>query len=713
MNTSPLFVSCAQGLEYLLVDELLALGCATATAARAGVNATGTLEHAMRAVMWSRLASRVLWPIAKFQCEDEQALYDEVSKIDWEQHIPLLASFAVNAHVSGNALKHEQYAALRVKDAIVDQLRGQTGVRPDIDTEHPDVRVDLVVQKGQATLSIDLGGQSLHRRGWRSAQGAAPLKENLAAAMLMRGKWMQVYANGGALLDPMCGAGTLVIEGALMAGDVAPGLQRHQGLPPTRWMGLPVALWKGLQEEATTRAEAGLSALRPVFFGSDLDPRAIDSAKENAARAGIAAACTFEQADVADLPKLTFETGLVVCNPPYDKRLESNASEYRALGDALQRIAPEWTGSILCGSDALAKALGLRWKKAYPLRNGALECSLLVIERMRQEVREVSAPAALSDGAQMVANRIRKNLKSSKAWRQREGINNWRAYDADIPEYAAAVDVYTESGTGHVWLHVQEYQAPSEIPEAVTRKRFADLLAGVREVFQVDRERVAVKTRRIAKGGSKYGQFDQRNDFIVVEEGAARLRVNLFDYLDTGVFLDHRPLRKRIHDEAEDTRFLNLFCYTGVASIQAALGRARSTTSVDLSGTYLQWLADNLAENQLAGRQHQIIQADVMQWLSQERAQYDLIFCDPPTFSNSKRAEDFEVQKSHVELIRLCVDRLAPGGTLYFSNNARRFKLDTDALATLVDIEDITHASIPPDFARNSKIHRAWRMTAK
>lgn len=689
------------------------MGCPAATAARAGVNATGSLEDALRAVMWSRLASRVLWPIAKFPCEDEQALYDAVSKIDWELHIPLLASFAVNAHVSGNALKHEQYAALRVKDAIVDQMRAETGVRPDIDTEHPDVRVDLVVQKGQGTLSIDLGGQSLHRRGWRSAQGAAPLKENLAAAMLMRGKWAQVYAEGGALLDPMCGAGTLLIEGALMAGDIAPGLQRHQGLPPTRWMGLPVSLWKGLQEAAEARAEAGLAALRPVFFGSDLDARAIESARENAARAGIAQVCTFTQMDVAELPPLEAAAGLVVCNPPYDKRLESNPSEYRALGDALQRIVPEWSGSILCGSDTLAKALGLRWKKAYPLRNGALECSLLVIERMKQEVRAPAAPAALSDGAQMVANRLRKNLKAGKTWRQREGIANWRVYDADIPEYAAAIDVYTEVGSQTPWVHVQEYQAPAEIPETVTRKRFADVLAAVREVFTVDRDHVAVKTRRIAKGGSKYGQFDQRNQFIVVEESAARVRVNLFDYLDTGIFLDHRPLRMRIHDEAEDTRFLNLFCYTGVATVQAALGRARSTTSVDLSGTYLQWLADNLAENNLAGRQHQIIQADVMQWLKEERAQYDLIFCDPPTFSNSKRAEDFEVQKSHVELIRLCVERLAPGGVLYFSNNARRFKLDTEALDAFVDIQDITAASIPPDFARNSKIHRAWRITAK
>jgi 23S rRNA (guanine2445-N2)-methyltransferase / 23S rRNA (guanine2069-N7)-methyltransferase len=188
------------------------------------------------------------------------------------------------------------------------------------------------------------------------------------------------------------------------------------------------------------------------------------------------------------------------------------------------------------------------------------------------------------------------------------------------------------------------------------------------------------------------------------------LRVNLFDYLDTGLFLDHRPLRLRIADEAQDTRFLNLFGYTGAATVHAALGRARSTTTVDLSATYLQWCADNLQENNVGGARHRLVQADALQWLESDNGQYDLVFCDPPTFSNSKRAQDFDIQGEHVRLLRAAVARLAPGGVLYFSNNFRRFRLDAETIADFAACEDISAQTIPPDFARDARIHRCWRL---
>jgi len=260
---------------------------------------------------------------------------------------------------------------------------------------------------------------------------------------------------------------------------------------------------------------------------------------------------------------------------------------------------------------------------------------------------------------------------------------------------------------------VQEYAAPAEIPEATTRKRLSDLLLAVREVFGLPREKVAVKTRSTGKGGSKYGHFDHRGQFLTVEEGAAKLQVNLFDYLDTGLFLDHRPLRARMALEARGKRFLNLFCYTGVATVQAAVQGAAQTTSVDLSATYLEWLADNLRGNGIGGTRHRIAQADALKWLEADTGEYDVVFCDPPTFSNSKRADDFDVQRDHVRLLRAAVARLAPGGVLYFSNNFRRFRLDEAALAEFAQVEDISAATIPPDFARNARIHRAWRLTAR
>jgi len=714
------FASCGKGLEYLLVDELLALGCTRATAAVAGVNVEGELRDAQRSVLWSRLASRVLWPLTEFDCPDEHALYAGAAAVAWSEHLPPGRTLAVDAHVSGGALTHARYAALRVKDAVVDTLRAATGSRPDVYVEAPDLRLNLVVRKGRAVLSVDLGGGPLHRRGWRRQQGEAPLKETLAASMLMRGDWPRVYRDGGALLDPMCGSGTLVIEGALMAADVAPGLLRHGDVLPTRWAGFDAAAWRALREEAQARADAGLAKLRPVFFGRDLDPHAVGAARANAREAGVDHAIDWTVAEIRRLPdeapvfaKATSAgRGVVVCNPPYDLRLAADPALYRALGEALKAAVPAWRASLLCGSKDLAHATGLRATKTYQLFNGAIECTLLVADPVAPARRERDdAPVVLSDGAQMVANRLRRNGRKLKAWREREGVTCWRAYDADLPEYAAAIDVYiTDEVTPRTFLHVQEYAAPADIPEDVQRRRLNDLLAAAREVFGVPREQVALKTRARGKGGSKYGAFDARGELLPVREGRARLKVNLFDYLDTGLFLDHRPMRLRLAEEAHDARFLNLFGYTGAATVHAALGGARLTTTVDLSGTYLEWCADNLRENGVGGTRHRLVQADALAWLESDTHEYDLVFCDPPTFSNSKRAQDFDVQASHVRLLRAAVARLAPEGVLYFSNNYRRFRLDEAALASFAIVEDISPETIPPDFARDMRIHRCWRI---
>ena len=588
-DTKKFFVSCAKGLEYLLADELLALGATKATAALAGANAEGDPAAIYRAILWSRLASRVIWPLAEFECADEQALYDGVAAIDWSAHLDAEATLAVDAHVSGDAITHARFAALRVKDAIVDQFRDRTGVRPSVDTDAPDLRLNLLVRKGRAIVSIDLGGGSLHKRGWRAMQNEAPLKETLAAAMLLRGHWPKVYADGGGLLDPMCGSGTLLIEGALMAADVAPGLARNDPAAPSRWRGFDAALWQRLVDEARERARAGRETLRHCFHGSDSDPHAIRAAQANAQAAGVAEVIAFRVLAVQQLEAPAEATGLAICNPPYDQRLAADEGLYRDLGDALQRATPQWRVTILAGDEHLARATGLRASKRYAFFNGAIECLLLVCEHAQSAPRATGvaqATAPLSEGARMIANRLRKNQRKYKSWRQRERVGCYRVYDADLPEYAAAIDVYSEdAGEERVFLHVQEYQAPSTIPEADARRRFGEIVRAATDVFELPRERIAIKTRARGKGGSKYGAMDQRGEFVVVREGGARLRVNLFDYLDTGLFLDHRPLRARIAAQAQGKRFLNLFAYTGAASVQAAIGGAAQTTSVDLSAT--------------------------------------------------------------------------------------------------------------------------------
>jgi len=717
------FVSCAKGLEYLLVDELQALGAARATATLAGANVEGTLADAQRAVLWSRLASRVLWPLAEFDCPDERALYEGASALPWHEHLAAGHTLAVDAHVSGEAITHARYAAQRVKDAVVDGFRARGLERPSVDVESPDLRLNLSLRKARAVLSVDLGGGPLHRRGWRAARHEAPLKENLAAGVLLRGGWPALYAEGGALLDPMCGSGTLLIEGALMAAGVAPGLGRMtiaaaesdagaDAVLPTRWRGFDAAAWRMQVAEARDRAAGGLAALRAAFHGSDLDPQAVSAARANAQAAGVAAAIAFEVRDIAALAPPPAARGLAVCNPPYDRRLAADAVLYRRLGDALRRAVPAWRASLLCGDAGLAQATGLRAARKYQVFNGALECALIVCDPVQPAPREAGAPRELGEGARMFANRLERNLRRLKGWRSGEQVGCFRAYDADLPEYAAAIDVYAEDGGAQrTFLHVQEYAAPAEIPEADVRRRRHELLAAAREVFGVPHEQVALKTRERGKGGSKYGRMQQRGERMAVRENGARLWVNLFDYLDTGLFLDHRPLRRRMAREARGKRFLNLFCYTGVASVQAAVAGAAQTTSVDLSATYLQWCADNLALNGLGGAAHRLVQADAVAWLEAERGLYDVVFCDPPTFSNSARADDFDVQREHVRLLRAAVARLAPDGVLYFSNNFRRFRLDEDAVAQFARCQEISAQTIPPDFERNARIHRAWRLT--
>ncbi|RUL80014.1 bifunctional 23S rRNA (guanine(2069)-N(7))-methyltransferase RlmK/23S rRNA (guanine(2445)-N(2))-methyltransferase RlmL [Dyella choica] len=703
------FATCPKGLEYLLRDELMSLGAVEVHEALAGVRFSGSLETAYRACLWSRLASRILLPVAEFEAASDEALYAGVQSIDWSEHLALHATLAVDANTAQSKLTHSQYLAQRVKDAVVDQFRQRGHARPDVDTEEPDVRINLRLRRDRATVSIDLAGAPLHRRGWRETQGEAPLKENLAAAMLLRAGWPAIYAQGGALLDPMCGSGTIVIEGALMAADVAPGLRReYYGF--LGWKQHDIALWRSLLDEASRRAEIGLPALRSCFFGSDADSRMVQMAKRNAQEAGIAGFFTLDRHDALHVrPPPGFTQGLVITNPPYGERLgerESLPRFYRNLGETLRDHFNGWRAAVLAGDAELGRATTLRAEKKYTLYNGALETVLLIFElHARDETPREKPP--LSPGAQMLKNRLEKNARHLRKRLEREGIHAWRAYDQDLPEYAAAIDVYADkSGSTH--LHVQEYRAPADVPVEVTRTRLREIARAAGEVFDTPRARIAIKTRERGKGGSKYGQFDQRGEFIEVEEGGLTFLVNLYDYLDTGLFLDHRLVRAKVRELAAGRRFLNLFAYTATASVYAAAGGARDTTSVDLSGTYLEWASRNLALNGFAGERHRLVQADAAGFLERTRERYGLIYVDPPTFSNSKRAEDFDVQRDHVKLLLACAQRLAHDGVILFSNNFRRFSLDREALAPQLAIEPWGAGSIPFDFSRRANIHDCW-----
>lgn len=702
------FAPCPKGLEYLLRDELVALGASSVREALAGVHFEGDARVGYVACLWSRLASRILLTLVEFPASDGEALYRGVAALDWSFHLAADATLAVSAHGHTRGIDNTQYAALRVKDAIVDQFRERTGTRPSVDTERPALRLNLVLRQGKGTLSIDLAGGSLHQRGYRFGAGEAPLKENLAAAMLERAQWRAAYAAGGALVDPMCGSGTLLIEGALMAADVAPGLLRaHWGF--SGWRGHDPEVWAEVLAAAHERARAGLKALRPVFFGNDVNAAVLGAAKQNAQLAGVAGFFKLSHVPVVRLEAPpTQAPGLVICNPPYGERMgdaDELAGVYRELGQALKRGFAGWRAAVITNSTELGHAIGLKAQRRYQLMNGALECTLYCFDTITAgELRE-RGERPLSPAAQELANRLAKNLKHLKPRLARESIACYRAYDADLPEYSAAIDVYCG------YVHVQEYAPPAEIPEEKARRRLEEIVEVAARVLDVPRDRVAVKTRRIQSRTDKYQRRDRRNELVEIEEGGLKFLVNLTDFLDTGLFLDHRPLRARIRDLARGKRFLNLFCYTGTATVYAAAGGAVQTTSVDLSGAYLEWAERNLTLNGLDGDAHRLVQADTLAWLAAERGIYELIYVDPPTFSNSKRADDFDVQRDHVRLLSLCAARLAPQGLILFSNNFRRFKIDRAALeAQGLSVLDTTRATIPFDFARNPKIHQAFEL---
>ncbi|UVL60112.1 bifunctional 23S rRNA (guanine(2069)-N(7))-methyltransferase RlmK/23S rRNA (guanine(2445)-N(2))-methyltransferase RlmL [Pseudomonas sp. B21-032] len=726
-----LYLTCPKGLEGLLAEEARGLGLEEVREHTSAIRGTADMETAYRLCLWSRLGNRVLLVLKRFNMKNADDLYDGVNEVEWQDHLEASGSLAVEFSGHGSGIDNTHFGALKVKDAIVDKLRTSSGERPSVDKLNPDLRVHLRLERGEAILSLDLSGHSLHQRGYRLQQGAAPLKENLAAAVLIRAGWPRIAAEGGALADPMCGVGTFLVEAAMIAADIAPNLRRERwGF--SAWLGHVPALWRKLHDEALARAEAGLA--RPPLWirGYEADPRLIQPGRNNVERAGLSDWVKIYQGEVGSFEPRPDQNqkGLVICNPPYGERLGDEASLlylYQNLGERLRQACLNWEAAVFTGAPDLGKRMGIRSHKQYAFWNGALPCKLLLIKvqpdqfvtgERRQPERNgeaaeprtpaavASEPARLSEGGQMFANRLQKNLKQLGKWAKRENVSCYRLYDADMPEYALAIDLYQD------WVHVQEYAAPRSIDPEKAQARLFDALAAIPQALGIDQSRVVVKRRERQSGTRQYERQSAQGQFLEVQEGGVKLLVNLTDYLDTGLFLDHRPMRLRIQREAAGKRFLNLFCYTATASVHAAKGGARSTTSVDLSKTYLDWARRNLSLNGFSDK-NRLEQGDVMAWLQACREEYELIFIDPPTFSNSKRMEGvFDVQRDHVELLDLAVARLAPGGVLYFSNNFRKFQLDEN-LAERYAVEEISTQTLDPDFARNSKIHRAWKIQAR
>lgn len=321
---------------------------------------------------------------------------------------------------------------------------------------------------------------------------------------------------------------------------------------------------------------------------------------------------------------------------------------------------------------------------------------------------------AFSHGAQMFANRLMKNRKHLNKWLSRQDIHCYRLYDADMPEYAVAVDVYESIAPMHArFVHVQEYEAPKSVDSLKAQQRLEEAMQAIPQVLEVPADQVFLKIRRQQKGSAQYEKLASQQQFHEVLEGGHRFLVNFSDYLDTGLFLDHRITRAMLEGLADGKRFLNLFAYTGSATVYSAAGGALATTTVDMSNTYIEWAKRNMMVNGFSGEHHEYVQANCLEWLDKVsgKQHYDLIFLDPPSFSTSKRMQGtFDVQRDHVVLLKKTLKLLEPDGVLFFSNNLRSFKLDYDALSAFI-IKDISKATLPKDFERNPKIHQCWRIS--
>ena len=699
---------CAKGTESLLADEIRELGGTVLKEPPMGVIWQGSQEAAYRVCLWSRLANRMMLPLVDDIVDSVEKLYDVARSIRWSEVFPASATFRIDFHGRSDFIRNTQFGAQKIKDAVVDGFREETGSRPDVD-KSGDIRIEAQLHKGRLKIFLNISGDSMHRRGYRLQPGLAPLKETLAAALLIRSGWPELAKQGRHLVDPMCGSGTFLLEAGLMAADIAPGLNRQQwGFE--QWKGHDRKLWMSLLEEARERRTRGLESMTNRLYGFDIDAAQIQSATKNLERSGLAGKIHLERRPVDQLriqKETLAEGGLLICNPPYGERL-SELPQLAPLYQSLHQAAltlPDWSVAIFTGNTDLARAIRRPLEKQYRFLNGKIETKLLVFgaadERSLQE-----APSAIRGPVEAFANRLKKNIKNLSKWAKREDVHCYRLYDADIPEYAVAVDRYEN------WLHVQEYVPPKSVDPVVAERRLLDILAVLPEVTGVPSEQIVLKRRERQSGKQQYEKQSNERRTMAVREGQVNLLVNLRDYLDTGLFLDHRPTRLQIASLAQDKRFLNLFCYTATASVHAAKSGARCT-SVDMSNTYLNWGKDNFALNDLSMEYHRFVQADCMKWLQDDKGEYDLIFMDPPSFSNSKRMEGvLDIQRDHSELIRGAMEHLAEDGLLIFSCNLRKFRLD-EALGNDFEVRDVSKSSVPQDFARRDNIHVCFHIRHK
>ena len=752
LSTAPqlslnLVITCADGLEVPLQTELTSFGIASDIKSTGRLTVTGSLQDLYTICLWSRVASRVLMLIKRKNINTEydiaEQLYGLAKSINWTEQFNVEQTFAIRLSVDKRVAVSQQFAMLRIKDAIADTFNEVYDSRPNVDSKNPDFAIFATVNDKQAELYLDLSGTSLHRRGYRVAMTDAPLKENLAAALLYSAGWHHKNAAGdapfyNALIDPMCGSGTFIIEALLMHCDYAVGIDKAANqFGFYQWQHHDETLWQAMIDNAQNRFRNALAIAceqpdtLPLILGFDADSGATLATEKNIIAAGLQDLLPLLDIRTRALNQLhntlrpmvndgRLSQPLIITNPPYGERLgdeENIRPLYQAIGLILQ---DSFAGSginpmlgILASNVEQVDILPIKEPKTLRCHNGAITVYFrygpLIAGQAGYLMSRFEKRDIASEDAQDFINRLQKNVGRLKKQATRENVSNIRVYDADLPDFKVAIDLYGD------YVHVQEYAPPKTIPPETAKKRFNLALMGIRDVFDIDREQVFIKTRARQSGNEQYakqGNTEKKGKFYIAREDRAYFYVNFTDYLDTGLFIDHRNMRRRIKANSNNKSVLNLFAYTCTASVHAALAGAKKVTSVDLSQNYLDWGKQNFVLNGLdvSRNKYQFVAADIFEWIKDNTEQFDIIFIDPPTFSNSKKFQGtFDVQRDHAALINRAMNRLTAEGVLYFSNNFSRFVLD-EQLSERYDIVDITHQTIGFDFNIKKPIHQSFEI---
>ncbi|MDP6635382.1 MAG: bifunctional 23S rRNA (guanine(2069)-N(7))-methyltransferase RlmK/23S rRNA (guanine(2445)-N(2))-methyltransferase RlmL [Phycisphaerae bacterium] len=711
-----LIATSTVGLEAVVARELEALGYPARIVSVGRIAFEGDQAAIFRANTWLRCADRVLIEVGSFQATDFGELFDRTNALPWDQWIASDAEFPVRGRSVKSKLSSVPACQKICKKAIVEKLRKAHNVATLPETGARCV-VEVSMLNDVATLTLDTTGPGLNKRGYRQKVGKAPLKETLAAGLVQLSFWKPDRP----LVDPFCGGGTIGIEAALIGRNMAPGMNRT--FIAGDWPTIDSSLAGRACEEAKDLARFD----RPLeIIGYDIDPEQTQLARDHAHHAGLGASLKFRTQAFADLD-CGLEYGCMFCNPPYAERIgeKFDVEEiYRSMPDVLRRLKT-WSHYILTSYPRFEAIVGQPANRRRKLYNGPIECTYFQFHGPRpprdyspgeisDDAKSSSQPISQAFGglddraepqAEMFANRLAKQARHLRKWPAKRGITCYRLYDRDIPEIPLAVDLYEGR------LHIAEYDRPHNRTPGQHVDWLEKMASAAGERLEIPPDKIFLKTRRRQRGANQYERMSEGGSRATVSEGGCKFLVNLSDYIDTGLFLDHRITRGMVRDEAAGKRMLNLFAYTGAFSVYAADGGAVGVTTVDLSNTYLDWARANFRVNEIGGEHYRFVRSGAMEFLRDHGPGdfYDLAVVDPPTFSNSKSTEgDFDIQRDYAELLGGLVRLMSPGGVIYFSTNFKRFKFDQSVLAGCT-CREISKQTIPEDF-RNKRIHRCWRI---